>query len=210
MNKSSPTYVFLFITVLSAVFGAGVATVHFSTQSILGRNERLHRNRAIAGAFMLEVPTASPEAYERAIDNSLVRLSVEHQGKRFTAFRHEQSGRVGFVFSGMGFWDVIRGVIVLSPALEEVANIQFLEQKETPGLGARIEEEWFTKQFRGLTINWEGPPDERIIIGGSATTDKTNRVDAITGATQTSMALMRILNEELASFRQAYQTANQS
>ncbi|MBD3317102.1 MAG: FMN-binding protein [Chitinivibrionales bacterium] len=204
MNKNSPTYIFLFITVLSAVFGAGVAVVHFSTQKILDRNEQLHRNRAIARAFALQVAEKTPEAYEQAIKRRLTTTTIESEGEKITVFRHEKTGRIGFVFSGMGFWDVIRGVIVLSPGLKQISNIQFLEQKETPGLGARIEEEWFTEQFHDLNIAWQEPVDQRIIIGGSSGNELPNRVDAVTGATQTSMALMRILNEELAAFKQAY------
>ena len=39
----------------------------------------------------------------------------------------------------MGFWDRIEAVVVLTPDLTQVLNIQFMDQKETPGLGARIE-----------------------------------------------------------------------
>ena len=83
-------------------------------------------------------------------------------------------------------------------------NIQFLEQKETPGLGARIEEPWFTDQFKGLTIAWDKPVEERVIIGASADPKAKNRVDAITGASQTSLALMKSLNRELERFRKVY------
>ncbi|MFN3284353.1 MAG: FMN-binding protein, partial [Pseudothermotoga sp.] len=68
-----------------------------------------------------------------------------------------------------------------------------------PGLGGRIEEEWFKKQFRS----------ERLLngaitlqTGGSGDYDHENgKVDAITGATQTSRALINIINDHLVILR---------
>jgi Na+-transporting NADH:ubiquinone oxidoreductase subunit C len=90
---------------------------------------------------------------------------------------------------------------VLTADLNEIVNIQFFDHKETPGLGARIEENWFTSQFQGLPIAWEKPEGERVIIGPSPDPNAKNRVDAITGATQTTTALMRFLNQELEKIR---------
>ena len=104
----------------------------------------------------------------------------------------------------MHFWGPIKGIVVLSADLKTMVNIQFLEQEETPGLGARIEEPWFTDQFKQLEIGWEQSPDTRVVIGGVSGHKLKNRVDAITGATQTCMALMGSLNRELGLFRQAY------
>jgi len=107
----------------------------------------------------------------------------------------------------MGFWDVIEGVMVLTPDLSRIRNIRFLDQKETPGLGARIEEEWFVGQFEGYPIRWDAPVGQRIVMGERSPREE-KRVDAITGATQTSMALERMLNVELESFRQLYEAHN--
>ena len=76
-----------------------------------------------------------------------------------------------------------------------------LEQKETPGLGARIEEPWFTDQFKGLALAWNDPQGQRVLVGANPAPNAANEVDAITGATQTSMALMRFFNEELDAIR---------
>jgi Na+-transporting NADH:ubiquinone oxidoreductase subunit C len=162
----------------------------------------MHRNRVLCRAFMLEVAGTSAEAYQRAVDANLV--ATELGGR--TLYRRTTPGResVGFVAGGMGFWDRIEAVVVLTPDLSQVLNIQFLDQKETPGLGARIEEPWFTDQFQGLAVAWDGPEDRRVMIGTSPSANSPNEVDAITGATQTSMALMRFLNDELALVRSLF------
>ncbi len=205
MNKSSPIYIFAFIILVSLVFGIAVSSVHYATLDMLKKNETMHRNRALAQAFNLSVSEDNPRDYQLAIAQAIESDTVIYDNQLYPIFFKQKGPKqVGFIFSGMGFWDRITGILVLTPDLQKIVNIRLLEQKETPGLGARIEESWFTDQFKGLPIAWEQPPEERIIINGGATGRTAQQVDAITGATQTSMALMKILNTELTQFRQIY------
>lgn len=209
MNKNSSVYSIIFMIMISAVFGTGVALVHYTTRETLEKNETMHQNRTIAHAFMLNVTENNPQAYEQAIKKNLTVDTINAATDTFFLYTDIKTTNIGFIFAGTGFWDVIRGIVILSPDLEEIKNIQFLEQKETPGLGARIEEPEFIRQFQGLDIAWNASVDSRIIIGSAgADSDAGNRVDAITGASQTSMALMKILNKELEAFRKVYKNKN--
>ena len=84
----------------------------------------------------------------------------------------------------------------------------FIEQAETPGLGGRITEDAFEQQFKGLNA---APPEQGRQYIYVARERPENRndprfgrsVDAITGATQTSMAVERLLNADLEQFRRA-------
>lgn len=205
MRKDSPAYILLFIVAISIVLGLGVSVVHYATQAMLARNERLYRNRILAEAFSLSVSGDTPQDYERAVEQALQTDTVSSGGYQTTVYRLEGAGkdRVGFVFSGMGFWDRITGILVLTPDLQQIAALRFFEEKETPGLGARITEKSFTSQFEGLTIDWDARQNEYILVG-QGREGMPNRVDAITGATQTSMAVMRILNNDLGRFAEAY------
>ena len=200
MNKKSPAYVLSFMTAICLVFGAGIAGVNYATQGLLAKNAAMHRNRVLCRAFMLDVADSSAEAYQQAVDAAL--QSSDAGGRLLYTCTAPGKESVGFVAGGMGFWDRIEAVVVLSPDLERILNIQFLDQKETPGLGARIEEPWFTDQFKGLQVAWSAAKDQRVLIGTSPSDNAPNEVDAITGATQTSMALMRFLNDELALVRE--------
>ncbi|MBN2600762.1 MAG: FMN-binding protein [Candidatus Marinimicrobia bacterium] len=206
MNKNSAIYTFTFIFLICVVFGLAISLVHYSTLETLAKNEALNRNRVICNAFLLKADGESPKAYQQAIDQNInARILSSDTGNFETFFRRDsENPDVGFVFSGMGFWDRIEGIIVLTSDLSQVINIQFLDQKETPGLGARIEEKWFTDQFKGLEIDWTGRSDQRLIVGASSRPNITNRVDAITGASQTSLALEKLLNSELNQFREIY------
>jgi len=206
MNKSSVAYVVLFMLGVSVVAGIALSVVHYVTLDTLAKNERFHKNRIVSSAFMLDVEGDSPEAFEKTVDRFVDIKRLVHDGRTWEMYTTtaSQDPRVGFLFSGVGFWGSITGILVLSPDLKTISNIRFLEHQETPGLGARIEEPWFTTQFKGLHIAWDKPSERRIVIGGTADSAVENRVDAITGATQTSMALMKSLNTELEAFRKAY------
>jgi Na+-transporting NADH:ubiquinone oxidoreductase subunit C len=203
VNKQSPSYVLGFITIICVVFGMGVSVVHNVTQGKLRANEELLRNRVICRAFMLEVEGESPEDYADAVEEHIEVSEVQDGPTTRTVYRRAEPGReaLGFVVSGIGFWDRITGILVMTPDLANVVNIQFVSHKETPGLGARIEERWFTDQFKGLKVNWGEGVTDRLIVGPSPDPNAENRVDAITGATQTSMALMKFLNSELERIR---------
>jgi len=206
MKKNSPLYVIIFMIAISGVFGIAVSMVQYLTQGRLEANARLYRNRTVAWAFELEVPNPTPTGYEEALDEHLKKLEFAEGDRLWQIFiRVDAPHDVGFVFVGMGFWDVIRGVLVLSPDLQHIKNIEFLDQKETPGLGARIEEEWFKGQFEGYRIDWDAPEGEKLEFGEER---EGEEISAITGATQTSMALERILNRELSSFREIYRKKN--
>ena len=206
MNRSSAIYVLLFMLVISATFGVGLSAVHYATLDTLAKNETLNKNRTLSRAFLLDVAQDSPEAFKDAVDRSISTKTSVYEGRTFEVFttRAPLQTRVGFLFTGYGFWGPIKGIAVFSEDLQTMVNIQFLEHQETPGLGARIEEPWFTDQFRGLEIPWNEPPPKRVVIGGVADPTTKNRVDAITGASQTSIALMKSLNSELELFRKAY------
>ena len=201
MTKTSPAYILGFMIIICTVFGTGISSVHYATLDMLRKNEKLHKNRSICRVFNLSVAGASADAFQKAIDDNIGYEQIAYQGRTWDVYKQKDTGNIGFVFSGTGFWDRITGIMVLSPDLSKVMNIQFLDQKETPGLGARIEEGWFVDQFKGVPIAWDQPVDKRIIVGPAPNPNAKNRVDAITGATQTSLALMRFLNSEIELFR---------
>ena len=207
MNKKSPAYVLSFMAAICLVFGTGISVVNYATQGLLAKNAARHQNRVLCLAFQLDVAGTSAEAYQQAVDAS-IRTSVVGGRTVYECVAPGKEG-VGFVAGGMGFWDRIECVVVLSPDLKKILNVQVLEQKETPGLGARIEEPWFTDQFKGLALAWNDPQGQRVLVGANPAPNAANEVDAITGATQTSMALMRFFNEELDAFRAAYSANRQ-
>jgi Na+-transporting NADH:ubiquinone oxidoreductase subunit C len=94
-----------------------------------------------------------------------------------------------FIRSGPGLWGEITAAVGFDTELASLTGVDFLKQSETPGLGARISEKWFTEQFRGK----KGP----FTTVGEGEPASESQFDAITGASITSNAVMSILNSTI-------------
>jgi Na+-transporting NADH:ubiquinone oxidoreductase subunit C len=109
-----------------------------------------------------------------------------------------------FEFRGRGLWGMIEGIVTLDSDLETIENIQIISQEETPGLGGRISEESFLAQFRKKKIL----PRLLLVLRGKAR--RVNEVDAISGASMTSEALIKMINESVIDFRRVIKNENKS
>jgi len=109
----------------------------------------------------------------------------------------------GFPLKGKGLWGTISAYGVISADLDRMVGIDFTEQVETPGLGARITEQEFKYFFRDLDLTGFGfsPESPPIVMVGrkerSNREASTNSVQAITGATQTCNGVLNMLNTDL-------------
>jgi Na+-transporting NADH:ubiquinone oxidoreductase subunit C len=102
--------------------------------------------------------------------------------------------------TGAGFWDQIAGYIALNLEKQIISGLRFTQQAETPGLGARIEEDWFLAQFVGRPFNRPDADGRRLRLVPSGTKSTDTQVDAITGATETSRSVENLLNRSLHDF----------
>lgn len=100
--------------------------------------------------------------------------------------------RVGYAIpgEGPGFMDTIKILYGFDPTRRAVIGMEVLDSRETPGLGDKIAfDPKFLANFETLTVDPEIAPVKR----GQKT--RENEVDCITGATISSEAVVRILNE---------------
>jgi Na+-transporting NADH:ubiquinone oxidoreductase subunit C len=102
--------------------------------------------------------------------------------------------------SGPGFWDRISGYLAIDPNVEKVIGITFYEDSETPGLGHKINEPDWQKTWIGKPIHTPGTGKLWFGITPPNPNKPANEVDAISGATETSTALQRFMNAQLAVF----------
>lgn len=91
--------------------------------------------------------------------------------------------------TGGGYQGTIKLLVSVTPDFKKIIKINVLEEVETPGLGARIEEDWFKKQFEGLNAN------NPISYVKNAEPDKSkNQIKAISGATISSRSVVNAIN----------------
>jgi electron transport complex protein RnfG len=102
------------------------------------------------------------------------------------------SETIGFaiVAGEAGFQDVIQLIFGYDPKTRQLLGMKVLESKETPGLGDKIEKDQaFVGQFRGAQAPLVG------VKKGKRSGPR--EVDMITGATISSKAVIRIINNTL-------------
>ncbi len=109
----------------------------------------------------------------------------------------ENENSIGYAlpYEGSGFQGKIRIMAGLNEELSQVIGLQVLEQIETPGLGTKIVEKPFTDQF----INLSTEPQVDWVKGVDPS--NPNEIQAITGATISSKAIVFILNDGIEKLR---------
>jgi len=97
--------------------------------------------------------------------------------------------------AGPGFQDTIGLLYGYEPRERLIVGMEVLESRETPGLGDKIYKDLhFVNEFKSLTI------DPQIAAVKKGTKTASNQIDAITGATISSKAVVRIINEAHAAW----------
>ena len=100
-----------------------------------------------------------------------------------------------------GFQEELTLMIGFDPSNGAITGYTVLDEKETPGLGDKIERDTaFVGQFRGKVTPLKG--------NKAASTDP-NLVQTITGATISSRAVIRIINNAVAAWRPRMQAFDQ-
>jgi len=105
---------------------------------------------------------------------------------------HSAGGRItGYAIpaQGPGFQDIIKIIYGYDPGRDVIVGMQVLESKETPGIGDKIyKDEAFLANFVALAV------EPAIVPVPEGTRSEPNQVDAISGATISSKAMVKILN----------------
>ncbi|MBN1349635.1 FMN-binding protein [candidate division KSB1 bacterium] len=113
----------------------------------------------------------------------------------------------GFPLKGKGLWGTLEAFVAIKADLSAMVGIDFTEQVETPGLGARITETEFKSYFRNLDLTGfyrkETQTAPIIMVQRKEQSNierATNSLQAITGATQTCSGVLAMLNTDLAFY----------
>lgn len=181
MKKDSYLYTIVFTFVLTAVFGTMLAITQAYYLPAITQNEA-----NVERAAILKVLGITPDTDVQAAFDANV---VPAMAGADTIYAAQADGRVvGYAFplNGQGLWGSIRGYIGVSADFDQLLGMEFTEQNETPGLGGRIGEDWYKEQFAGVPL----VAGERVVYGDG--------LDAITGATSSSNAVLSILNDTIA------------
>ncbi len=101
-------------------------------------------------------------------------------------------GLVGYAIpgAGPGFADTIRLLYGYLPGPRRVVGMEVLASKETPGIGDKIFKDLdFVANFKDLAV------DPEVLAVKKGRKNSPNQIDAISGATISSKAVVRIINQ---------------
>ena len=175
------------LTIVGLLSGGFLTAVYQKTAPEIERQAQESLRRAIFVVL--------PEA----VDYEEVRLAedVLYQGL-------DKKGRqIGWAFlaEGSGFQGKIKLMIGIDQDLNKLQSIEVLESIETPGLGGEITKDDFKRQFQGLNMKKK----IKLIKGARPKhVDGVGRVSvqAITGATISSKAIVEIIEQRVAAIKQ--------
>ena len=97
---------------------------------------------------------------------------------------------------GYGLWGTMYGFLALEKDLNTIAGLEFYQHKETPGLGAEIENPRWKSLWPGKLVFGSQGGIDIAVAKGVVSADATlaeHRVDGLAGATMTSRGVTRLL-----------------
>ncbi len=195
-HKNTPAWKLLLTLVLAgAAAGWLIVTVYNLTLPAVQRHAA--EQEAAAVREVLKAPARWDTLY--LVGNALTTKlpAGDDQSETPKAFvGYDGAGaRLGIAVTAAepGFQELIHLMIGFDPTTGALTGYKVLDEQETPGLGQRIETDTtFTRQFPGRVAPLAGvkrPPAN------------PNEVQTITGATISSRAVLRIINDAVAKWR---------
>lgn len=198
-NKALSIFYMFLVTLF---FASLVSAVKYFNERKIELNQTVKLQRIILK--VLKIPDKEGASDVDLFELFKLRVKEIQVEKKSLYVGYKQDGRTiqGYALpvGGPGFWGPIKGMIGVDPEAKKILGIAFYQHNETPGLGGRITEDWFSGQFKGLPL-FPIKGGENIFYLSPEGTDKgANELDAITGATNTSSAVEQFLNQELDFF----------
>ncbi len=184
---------------VAALSGFLVVLAYQVTKPMIEENKRVAIERAlfnvVPGAvsrrdFLLTAEGIRPAPAQGSAEGTLIYAGYDTQGKL---------AGIALEAAAQGYQDVIRILYGYDPTCSCLRGMQVLKMAETPGIGDKIAKDpAFQRNFEALdvTLNASGDALARAIVAvkNGSKTDPW-QIDAISGATISSKAVARMLND---------------
>lgn len=229
MDKDSNKATFIFSSVMVVVIAVLLSVTAISLAPYQDKNVRIEKMKNILTSVSISTETAGTEtAFNQYITKQIVlnnkgeevtgsvaafdvdlkkELDKAKTGKEdeqlFPLFICSKEGKSFYIIPirGKGLWGPIWGFISLESDMNTVYGVSFAHKSETPGLGAEIATEKFQQQYVGKKILDESGKFVSVTaIKGGAKPDDTHGVDAISGATITSIGVSEMIQRTVSNY----------
>jgi len=220
VNKDSLVYTVVFSLVITFILVLPLTVANELTKAQVEQNTRVSDSLSILQSMGLPADKTKPleliATYDalakfKKVDGKLVPVTnaeVEAARKAKSPIQplyFKGTGPTGTIwggaFTGPGLWGNVTLALGFDEKIERMVGYSPVAQVETPGLGARIADQWFINQFPGQKVPASGVFK---FVAGSGTGDlnkDNDTVDGVTGATITTNAVRDILNAAVAEMK---------
>ena len=199
--KKNPSFAVFYMFGMTAICSVLLISLARGTDQRVETNRKLEFEKAVLRVFPEIQYDSDAQAHQIFVEH------FEESAQAGDAYIYRKDGQIaGYVvpISGKGFWATISGIVGVKADGKTVTGISFYEQSETPGLGARITEPEFKRQF--VDLKMQNPP-RPIDFRPPGQTLAVGQVHAISGATQTCVRVEKFLNEDLSNWMQSMSKA---
>ena len=224
INKQSIVYTFIYISVIIVIVGAGLALTYMSLRDRQQENADADKMKQILRSVHIVAHEGkAAEEFNRYI---VRQYCVDSNGNRVAgdAFKvdiaaeskkADPAQRLLPVFEcdlgakgikyilpayGAGLWGPIWGYVAIDADGSTVYGAYFSHQGETPGLGARIEEDQFSDQFKDKHMFSDSTFIPVTVVKKGQKPRAGDYVNAISGGTITSKGVASMLDNCLAPY----------
>jgi len=193
-KQKSFFYPIIFMTVVTAFFVFILSAFSQATKDTISFNNQSELRYKILYIFDILPESKIPKDIEKVFNE---RVEERFTGGKNIYVLMDGKKEISYAVpvEGPGLWGTISGYVGLNEDYSKITGIDFVKQSETPGLGGRISEESYKEQFREIDIS--DSQDGKFIVSSP---QSGSNVDAISGATQTSAAVEKLINEDLNDF----------
>ncbi len=186
------------VLLLATVFGTALAGIQAKLGPVIEDNKVKETMAKIPGLVLGEDLAAEIAADNQSLTIKPRTIEVNKNGttKYYTVYDAwlpdgKMAGHV-VKADGQGYADKIELLIGLDAEGKSITGLFVLDQKETPGLGAKILEDDWRGQFKEKST----AKSLSVVKGGGA---KEDEIDAISGATISSRSVTGIVNATVAN-----------
>ncbi len=168
--------------------------INFNTGEMLKEFEDLDINTydQIASTRSSELSSPVPTSEDIAIIKNR-----ENIGKFYILRNNDNSiNKLILPVRGFGLWGTMYGYISVENDFNTVSGLEFYDHKETPGLGAEIENPKWKSLWKGKKIYKNNKVQLSVIKGKVASDDNMSlyKVDGLSGATLTSRGVTNMIS----------------
>ena len=187
---------------LTLLFTGGVSGIYQLNQERIAINQEIKMERIVLEVLGIELEPGTAGTQVSEIFGKRIQVEEAEGRVLYRGFAEDGKTLIGYAFPlfGPGFWGPLYGIMAVDPGLERVIGVAFYRHSETPGLGGRITEDWFKDQFAGKRLLPAAKDRRYFYLVPAGTSKAENDLDAITGATGTSRAVERLVDQNIRDY----------